>query len=55
MVFLLHDVEGFKHREIAEMMEISDGSSKSQLFRARALLRGWLRDSAVASPSGKDR
>ena len=42
MVFLLHDVEGFKHREIAELMEISDGSSKSQLFRARALLRDAL-------------
>ena len=42
MVFVLHDVEGFKHREIAAMMDISDGSSKSQLFRARALLREWL-------------
>ena len=43
MVFLLHDVEGFKHREIGEMMGIRDGSSKSQLFRARAMLRDWLR------------
>lgn len=42
MIFLLHDVEGFKHREIGEMLEISDGTSKSQLFRARALLRDWL-------------
>lgn len=42
MVFVLHDVEGFKHREIAELMDISDGSSKSQLFRARALVREWL-------------
>jgi RNA polymerase sigma-70 factor (ECF subfamily) len=39
MVFILHDVEGFKHREIGELMGISDGSSKSQLFRARAKLR----------------
>jgi len=42
MVFVLHDVEGFKHREIGELMGISDGSSKSQLFRARIMLRDWL-------------
>ncbi|MGD8331321.1 MAG: RNA polymerase sigma factor [Acidobacteriota bacterium] len=46
MVFLLHDVEGFKHREVAELMGISDGSSKSQLFRARAMLRDWLQQEA---------
>ena len=38
-VFLLHDVEGFKHWEVAEMLEISEGTSKSQLFRAREMLR----------------
>lgn len=42
MVFVLHDVEGFKHREIGDIMGISDGSSKSQLFRARAMLRKQL-------------
>ena len=42
-VFLLHDVEGFKHREIAEFLGISEGTSKSQLFRARRLLRNLLR------------
>jgi RNA polymerase sigma-70 factor (ECF subfamily) len=42
MVFVLHDVEGFKHREIGELMGIAAGSSKSQLFRARAMLRDWL-------------
>lgn len=41
-VFVLHDVEGFKHEEIAEMMEISVGTSKSQLHRARMMLRGQL-------------
>jgi len=46
MVFLLHDVEGFKHHEIGELMGISDGSSKSQLFRARAMLRDWLQQEA---------
>ena len=38
-VFVLHDVHGYKHREIAEMLEIATGTSKSQLTRARALLR----------------
>ncbi len=47
MVFVLHDVEGFKHREIGDMMGITDGSSKSQLFRARAMLRDWLQPGAA--------
>ncbi len=38
-VFLLHDVEGFKHKEIGEMLGVSVGASKSQLFRAREILR----------------
>jgi RNA polymerase sigma-70 factor, ECF subfamily len=42
LVFVLHDVEGFEHKEIAEMLEISDGTSKSQLHRARLRLREML-------------
>jgi RNA polymerase sigma-70 factor (ECF subfamily) len=38
-VFVLHDVYGYTHREIAEMLSIVEGTSKSQLTRARALLR----------------
>ena len=38
-VFVLHDVEGYKHEEIAELMGISSGTSKSQLHRARMILR----------------
>ncbi len=41
-VFVLHDVEGYKHEEIAEMMGISAGTSKSQLHRARLILRDYL-------------
>ncbi len=41
-VFVLHDVEGYKHGEIAEMLEISPGTSKSQLHRARMILRGYM-------------
>jgi RNA polymerase sigma-70 factor (ECF subfamily) len=38
-VFVLHDVYGYTHREIAEMLSIVEGTSKSQLTRARAILR----------------
>ena len=39
MVLKLYAIEGYGHKEIAEMMDISEGTSKSQLFRARALLK----------------
>ncbi|MEE1962341.1 RNA polymerase sigma factor [Allomuricauda taeanensis] len=38
-VFLLHAIEGYGHQEIAEMLEISEGTSKSQLFKARKMLQ----------------
>jgi RNA polymerase sigma-70 factor, ECF subfamily len=38
-VFTLHDVEGFKHEEIAEMLGVTTGATKAQLHRARLLLR----------------
>jgi RNA polymerase sigma-70 factor (ECF subfamily) len=38
-IFVLHDVEGFKHEEIAGMLEIAAGTSKAQLHRARMLMR----------------
>ena len=41
-VFLLHDVEGYKHEEIARLLEVSSGTSKAQLHRARMLLRRHL-------------
>jgi RNA polymerase sigma-70 factor (ECF subfamily) len=41
-VFVLHDVEGFKHEEIAAMMGVTAGTSKAQLHRARMLLRSRL-------------
>jgi RNA polymerase sigma-70 factor (ECF subfamily) len=41
-VFVLHDVEGYKHHEIAELLEITVGTSKSQLHRARMLMRDQL-------------
>jgi RNA polymerase sigma-70 factor (ECF subfamily) len=41
-VYVLHDVHGYTHREIAELMGIVEGTSKSQLNRARSLLRSSL-------------
>lgn len=41
-VFLLHDVEGYTHEEIAAALGITSGGSKSQLFKARAKLRRLL-------------
>ncbi len=41
-VFLLHDVEGFKHEEIADILGCAVGTSKSNLFKARLKLRNYL-------------
>jgi RNA polymerase sigma-70 factor (ECF subfamily) len=38
-IFVLHDVEGYKHHEIGELLNISAGTSKAQLHRARMILR----------------
>ncbi len=38
-VFVLHDVQGYTHEEIADLLSIEPGTSKSQLFRARRALR----------------
>ena len=45
MIFLLHDVEGYEHNEIAEMVGCSIGNSKSQLHKARMKLREILKTS----------
>jgi RNA polymerase sigma-70 factor (ECF subfamily) len=41
--FVLHDVEGFDHKEVAELLGIAEGTSKSQVFKARSRLRGLLK------------
>lgn len=45
-IFVLHDVEGYKHHEIATMLGISSGTSKAQLHRARMMLRRHLKPPA---------
>lgn len=47
-VFVMHDVEGFTHEEIGQALGIQPGTSKAQLFRARARLREELADFAGA-------
>jgi len=39
LAFVLHDVEGYQHQEIAEQLGVSVGTVKAQLHRARRLLR----------------
>jgi RNA polymerase sigma factor (sigma-70 family) len=41
-VFVLHDVEGYRHEEIAALLGVTSGTTKAQLHRARMLLRGIL-------------
>ncbi len=44
LVFVLHDIEGFEHNEIASLLDCSIGNSKSQLHKARLKLREFLRN-----------
>ena len=41
--FVLHDVEGFDHKEVGKLLGIAEGTSKSQVFKARMKLRSFLR------------
>ena len=43
--FVLHDVEGFDHKEVGKLLGIAEGTSKSQVFKARMKLRSFLRGS----------
>ena len=47
-VFVLHDVEGLEHREVAELLGVAEGTSKSQLHKARLRLRESLRPGVPA-------
>jgi RNA polymerase sigma-70 factor, ECF subfamily len=51
-VLVLHDVEGYTHQEIGEMLGVSPGTSKSQLFKARARMRSILGDFGLPELQG---
>lgn len=48
VVFVLYAIEGYKHHEIAEMLNITTGTSKSQLFKARKMLQERLEKQNIA-------
>lgn len=50
IIFVLHDIEGYEHNEIAEMLGCSIGNSKSQLHKARMKLRTFLAAEKNAAP-----
>src|SRR5262249_24058271 len=50
---ILHDAEGFTHEEIATMLRIDSGTSKSQLSRARQALRARLAENAGVARRGE--
>jgi RNA polymerase sigma-70 factor (ECF subfamily) len=52
-VFQLHDVEGFTHGEVAAALDITEGTSKSQLFAARRKLRALLASGPAPLPFRK--
>jgi RNA polymerase sigma-70 factor (ECF subfamily) len=48
VVFVLHDIEGYEHHEIAELLGCSIGNTKSQLHKARVKIRKYLREGIPA-------
>jgi RNA polymerase sigma-70 factor (ECF subfamily) len=54
-VFILHDIQGYEHNEIARIMDRSVGNSKSQLHKARMRLRDCSEHSRRESPAGRGR
>ncbi len=53
-VLILHDVEGYTHEEIGDVLGVSAGTSKSQLFKARAKMREILRPCVVSGTDGEN-
>ncbi len=51
-IFNLHAVEGYSHVEIAAMLGIADGTSRSQYARARALLIEWIQKYSLEIKQG---
>jgi len=52
-VLILHDVEGYTHEEIGELLGVNPGTSKSQLFKARGKMRELLRPALAGGEDGQ--
>ena len=50
LIFNLYVVEGYSHNEIASMLNIAEGSSKSQLFKAKAFLKKLIEGNLISTP-----
>lgn len=48
VVFVMYAIEGFKHQEIAKILNITEGTSKSQLFKARKMLQEKLKTQSIS-------
>jgi RNA polymerase sigma-70 factor (ECF subfamily) len=53
--FVLHDVEGFEHHEVAHMLGIAEGTSKSQVHKARMKIREYLSAAPPLEAAGRSR
>lgn len=53
-VLVLHDVEGLTHREIADALEVAEGTSKSQLHKARARMRELIAPEEARNQANRD-
>jgi RNA polymerase sigma-70 factor, ECF subfamily len=53
--FVLHDVEGFDHHEVADMLGIAEGTSKSQVHKARLKIREYLSAAPPLEAAGRSR
>lgn len=42
LVFVLHAIEGYRHNQVANMLDMAEGTSKAQYHRARTLLQEWM-------------
>ena len=52
-IFNLYAVEGYKHKEIASMLGINEGTSRSQYARARILLIEWIEKFSLKEKNGR--
>jgi RNA polymerase sigma-70 factor, ECF subfamily len=52
-ILILHDVEGYTHEEIGELLGVTSGTSKSQLFKARGKMRELLRPAVAGGEEGE--